>query len=331
MGNLVHSGLMKPPRAQQTQSKITGVWVPVVTPFSSNGDIDLESLDQLCRHVLAEGATGLVALGTTGEPATLDDVEQREVVLRCASICASMGRGLMIGVGTNSTRSTIGALDYFTHALRSSSVDLDVVRAALVVVPYYTRPSLVGVVEHFRSVALASPFPLVAYNVPYRTGVSLPAETVLEIAGIANIDGLKQAVGALDRDTLEVLRSCGPDFSVLAGDDAFIVPTIAMGGSGTIAAAAHVCTRMFATMVSDAQDGRLSSAVETASALLPVVTAGFAEPNPAVWKAALFAQGIIASPAVRSPLQPASSEAGQCILAALATAESRFVAASEAA
>jgi 4-hydroxy-tetrahydrodipicolinate synthase len=295
---------------------LSGLWVPLVTPFIANGDVDYVSLDRLCRHVLAGGAAGVCVLGTTGEPATLDHVEHGAVIATCSAVCVELDRPMLVGVGTNSTRTTVAA----AVALR----DVPAVGGVLVVVPYYSRPSVAGVVEHYRAVAGASPVPVVAYNVPYRTGIQLGSDAILEIASIPNVVGLKQSVGQLDVDTLEILRRRPDSFRLLAGDDAFIVPTIAMGGSGAIAAAAHLCTPIFATMIASARSSDVVSARLRAEALLPMVVAGFAEPNPAVWKAALAHAGVIETSVVRAPMQAASSAAVQRLVAAAGAATSQF-------
>ena len=288
---------------------LAGLWVPVVTPLDASGDVDLVALGRLARRLLEDGCAGLVALGTTGEPATLRSAERRAVIDVCARACVDLGKPLMIGVGSNCTQSTIDDL----AALEGASQ----LAAFLVVVPYYTRPSPAGIVEHFRAIAAACRTPIVAYNVPYRTGRGLDADALLELAGTPGIVGVKQAVGALDHDTLELLRRKPRHFQVLAGDDAFIVPTILMGGVGAIAASAHVCTDLFAAMIEAAQEGRSDAAATLANALLPVVTAGFAEPNPACWKAALCALGDIATAALRPPMSKASDEATRRLLDAI--------------
>src|SRR5207248_6920010 len=128
---------------------------------------------------------------------------------------------------------------------------------------------------------------------------------------------VKQAVGALDSDTLNLLSRKPPDFAVLAGDDAFIVPTILMGGAGAIAASAHMCTRQFVAMTAAALDGDAGRAVELASGLLPVVEAGFAEPNPSIWKGALRALGEIATPSLRAPMTAASVDSVRDLICAV--------------
>ncbi len=288
---------------------LRGLWVPLITPFDADDRVDLTAVERLCRRLLADGATGIVALGTTGEPAVLSDDEQHEVVARCSQVCAEIGGLLMVGTGTNSTRTTVSA----TQAL----TDVPGVAAALVVVPYYTRPSAAAVVEHYRFVASESPVPIVAYNVPYRTGRDLNAAELLLIAALDNVVGLKQSVGRLDTDTLEVLRSAPADFHLFSGDDAYIAPTILMGGAGAIAAAAHVCTPEFAAMVAASLAGELATARSLAELLLPVVVAGFSEPNPALWKAALHQLGEISTPNLRAPMGNASPEAAGSLRAAV--------------
>lgn len=285
---------------------LAGLWVPIVTPLNASGDVDVVALGRLARRLLDDGCAGLVALGTTGEPATLRPAERRAVVDVCADACVESGKPLVVGVGSNCTRSTIddvAALEG-TPALASF----------LIVVPYYTRPTPAGIVDHFRAIAAASRTPIVAYNIPYRTGRGLNADALLELAGTPGIVGVKQAVGALDHDTLELLRRKPRDFQVLAGDDAFIAPTILMGGVGAIAASAHVCTDLVARMIDAALAGAKDDTATLAHALLPVVTAGFAEPNPACWKAALYAAGEIATAALRPPMSEASNEATQRLL-----------------
>jgi 4-hydroxy-tetrahydrodipicolinate synthase len=293
----------------QTPADLHGLWVPIVTPFNADDQVDVSALERLCRRLLTEGARGLVALGTTGEPATLTDDEQQVILDICAHICLEMGGLLMVGTGTNSTRTTVST----TQALTARPD----VSAALVVVPYYTRPTPLAIIEHYRVVASESPVPIVAYNVPYRTGRELNALDLLAIAALDNVVGLKQSVGCIDAETLKVLRNAPPDFHVFSGDDAYIVPTILMGGAGAIAAAAHLCTPQFAAMIEAALTGNFAEARLLAERLLPVVVAGFSEPNPALWKAALHRLGEIATPNLRAPMSNASSQGTAQLLAVI--------------
>jgi 4-hydroxy-tetrahydrodipicolinate synthase len=289
-----------------------GVWIPLITPFDASGAVDLAAIERLCHEYLDAGAAGITALGTTGESPALDAAEKQAVVEACSRACASRGAPLMVGTGTNSTRTTIAA----TTALAGTPA----LHSALVVVPYYVRPSEAGIVGHFQAVAAASPVPIVVYNIPYRTGRGLGAKAILELAHTPNIAGIKQSVGALDGDTLEVLRDAPSGFQVLCGEDSYILPMVLMGGHGAIAAAAHVCTERFVAMVQCGLTGKVDDGRRHADALLAVVQAGFAEPNPAVWKAVLHAQGRIATPDVRAPMTNASRAATDACLDAIAAA-----------
>lgn len=287
---------------------LSGLWVPIVTPFDGEGRIDVAALAHLAQRLLADGCTGLVALGTTGEPATLTPRERHVVVDTCAAACRDAGRRLMIGVGSNSTASTIEEAVEFEASHRAT--------ALLVVVPYYTRPSAAGIVEHFSAVAAAVRTPRVVYNVPYRTGRSIDVDLLLALASIPGVIGVKQAVGALDADTLDLLGRKPESFAVLSGDDAFITPTILMGGAGAVAAAAHLCAPRFLQMTAAALDGNVATARALAAELSAVVQHGFAEPNPAAWKGALSALGEINTPTLRSPMTAASATAVANLLAA---------------
>ena len=257
----------------------SGVLVPLVTPFTAGGAVDLEALHGLAERALAAGAAGVVALATTGEPTSLDDDERAAVVAACAEACAANDGVLVVGAGTNDTRTTI---------LRHEALaDVPGVAASLAVVPYYVRPSEAAIVRHFQAVAERSPVPLIVYNIPYRTGRGLGADALLELAATDGIAGVKQAVGGIDADTLRVLAESHDRFALLGGDDAFLFPLVLMGAAGAIAASANVCTGAFCDMVARGLRGDVAGGRPLAEALLPLVQALFAEPSPAVIKAVL--------------------------------------------
>jgi 4-hydroxy-tetrahydrodipicolinate synthase len=277
-----------------------GVLVPLVTPFDERGAVDLGALGRLAEQVLDCGARGIVALATTGEPTSLDDGEREAVVGVCSDVCVRREAVLIVGAGTNDTRTTI-----LRHEALAAVAG---VAASLAVVPYYVRPSETAIVRHFQAVAARSPVPLIAYNIPYRTGRGLGAVALLELAATANIAGVKQAVGCIDADTLRVLSEAGDDFALLGGDDAFLFPLMLMGARGAIAASANLCTRRFVEMIECGLRHEVEAGRGHAEALLPLVQALFAEPSPAVIKALLHAQGRIPTAAVRMPLADASPE-----------------------
>jgi len=275
--------------------------VPLVTPFAAGGPVDEEALASHGQALLAAGAAGLVALATTGEASSLDHDERALIVRICVRVCAEQDAVLVVGAGTNDTRTTI--------ARHEALADVPGVKASLAVVPYYVRPSEAAIVRHFQAVAARSPVPLIVYNIPYRTGRGLGSSALLELADTENIVGVKQAVGGIDTDTLQLLAAARPSFSVLGGDDAFLFPLMLMGGRGAIAASANVATSLFAAMIDDALAGDVVAGRARAEALLPLVVALFAEPSPAVIKGVLHAQGQISTPSVRMPLADASPEA----------------------
>jgi 4-hydroxy-tetrahydrodipicolinate synthase len=291
-----------------------GVFVPLVTPFDARGAVDLDALGRLAEHVLDCGARGVVALATTAEPTSLDHGEREAVVAVCAEVCARRGAVLIVGAGTNDTRTTI-----LRHEALAAVTG---VAASLAVVPYYVRPSESAIVRHFQAVAARSPVPLIAYNIPYRTGRGLGADALLELAATDNVAGVKQAVGGIDADTLRVLSEEGEEFAVLGGDDAFLFPLMLMGARGAIAASANLCTRRFVAMIECGLRNEVEPGRAHAEALLPLVQALFAEPSPAVIKALLHAQGSIPTAAVRMPLADATPPAAERALEALRRVES---------
>ncbi|WP_067465286.1 4-hydroxy-tetrahydrodipicolinate synthase [Nocardia amamiensis] len=287
---------------------LAGLFVPLITPFAADGVLAADALERLAHEVLADGATGIVALGTTGEPSTLTDSERAQVIGICARVCREHDAPLIVGAGSNSTTGSLEAL---------ARLDADHT-AALTVVPYYSRPSEAGVIEHFRRLAAASPVPLIVYHVPYRTGLPLGAETLLELADLPNVIGLKHAVGAIDDATIALMSARPADFAVLAGDDRFAAPLLALGAFGAIAASAVVHTASFAALIDAWRAGPVEAARPIGHRLAPLSAALFAEPNPTVIKAVLAAQGRIPSPAVRLPLLPASDSATRAALTAIA-------------
>jgi len=291
---------------------LRGVYVPLVTPYTADGAVALDAIEGLAHQYLDAGAAGLVPLGTTGESPALDADEQREVIGVCARVSTERGTQMIVGAGTNSTRTTIAAVRRLA--------DVSAATAALVVVPYYVRPSQAGIVAHFSEVAQASPVPIVVYNIPYRTGRALEADGLLELARTPNVVGLKQAVGSLDAATLRVLAESPDDFHVLGGEDPYLFPTALLGGSGAICASAHLCTERFVAMIECGLAGKVDEGRAHHETLAPVVAAGFAEPNPCVFKAVLHAQGKIPTPDLRLPMTPASPAALDRALAAVEAA-----------
>jgi 4-hydroxy-tetrahydrodipicolinate synthase len=280
---------------------LTGLYVPLITPFTTAGDLDDGALEQLAHSVLDDGATGLVALGTTAEAATLTDAERARVLDVCDRVCRDRGVPLIAGAGSNDTARSAAALASVTRYRQ--------VCAALTVVPYYSRPGEAGVVEHFRALARSSPVPLVIYNVPYRTGQAVTWRTMSELAHMPGVGGVKHAAGSIDQDTIAMMAGRPPGFSVLGGDDLYISPLLALGADGAILASAHVRTGDFARLVRLWRNGAADEARMLGHRLTYVAQSLFAEPNPVVIKAVLHRLGQIPSPGVRLPLVRASDAA----------------------
>jgi 4-hydroxy-tetrahydrodipicolinate synthase len=284
-----------------------GLLVPVVTPFDDAGHVDEAALERHTDEILAAGAAGIVAVATTAEASALDEKERERAIAVCARMCSARDAVLVVGAGTYNTGETI--------ARHEALADVPGVHASLAVVPYYVRPSEAAIVAHFQVVAKRSPVPLIVYNIPYRTARGLGSAALLELAYTENIVGVKQAVGGIDVDTLQVLAQAPSSFSVLGGDDAFLLPLILMGGAGAIAASANVATEHYAAMIDAGLAGEFGEARRIAEALLPLTLALFAEPSPAVIKAVLHSQGKIPTPHLRMPLADASSTAREHAMA----------------
>ena len=291
---------------------LRGVWVPLITPFDEHDGVDVKAIERLCREYSLAGVSGIVALGTTGEASSLDAGEKQAVIDAVVRACGAAGTRVIVGTGSNNTDATIRA----TAALAATPA----VVGALVVVPYYVRPSVEGIVAHLKAVAAESPVPVIVYNIPSRTGRDLGAAGLLELADVPNIAGVKQAVATLDADTLEVLANAPDGFGVLGGEDTLLFPLMCMGAVGTISAAAHLCTERFVAMIECGLAGKIEDGRAHAEALLPVIRAAYTDPNPAIFKGVLHAEGRIATPDVRLPLTNGSVDGIRRCLDAVAHA-----------
>jgi 4-hydroxy-tetrahydrodipicolinate synthase len=276
--------------------KFDGSLVALATPFKS-GALDEDSYRGLIRYQLESGTQGLVPIGTTGEAATMSAEERT----RAVKIVVELARGkvpVIAGAGSNSTQETIEAV----KRVRDSGAD-----GALVVTPYYNKPTQAGLVEHYRAVARAHPgFPLVAYNVPGRTGVDLLPETCQRLGEIQELVAIKEATGNMVR-AIDIIEKCGDRLTLLSGDDFTVVPFIACGGQGVISVSANVAPRMIAEMVKAARAGNLSKAGELQVKMNALHRLLFVESNPIPVKWALHLMKKF-GPEIRLPLT-AMSEA----------------------
>jgi len=266
-------------------SIFSGIWIPLVTPFS-RGAVDHDALRTLIGAYRAAGVSGFVALGTTGEPAALDEAEQAAVL--ATTLAAAGDLPVLVGVSGNQTAS-----------LRERIAQLNEVPVAgvLISAPYYIRPSQAGLIEHFASLADLSEKPLVIYDIPARTGVRIELDSLLTLAAHPRIQAIKDCSGSPETTLALILDG---RLRVLAGNDDEIFTTLCMGGAGAIAASAHVSTERFVALYRALTEGRALW-----HALVPLVGAMFAEPNPGPVKAALAAQGRIENE-LRAPMTRAS-------------------------
>lgn len=277
-------------------TEISGIWLPIITPFVG-GAVDLPAYERLLTHYLARGVTGIFPLGTTGESPTLDDDEMEAIVDRTVAVVA--GRvPIFVGIGGNATAKvlkTLARLERYPFA------------GIVSVCPYYNRPGQDGLRAHFTRIAEATARDILIYNIPYRTSVNLANDTLLRLAELPNIVGVKDSSGNLAQ-SLELLRLRPRGFAVMTGDDASLYTMLAHGGDGGILASAHLRTERFVEVHDRmrANDHRAARAVWAGlDSLIPLL---FREANPMPIKHALWHAGLIGSPECRLPLTRISRE-----------------------
>lgn len=267
-----------------------GSLVALVTPFR-DGKVDEAKIRELVEFHVRSGTDALVPCGTTGESPTLSHDEHKRVVELVVE--AAAGRiPVVAGTGSNSTAE---AIDLTRHAERAGA------RGALVVNPYYNKPTQQGLYRHFRAVAESVAIPVIVYNIQSRTAVNVETETLARLArDCKNIVGVKEASGSLDQMS-QVIAACGPDFTVLSGDDNLTLPLMAIGGRGVISVIANLVPREVVEMTHAALDGDWKRARELHYRLFPLARAAFLETNPIPIKEAMAMAGMI-EPEFRLPM-----------------------------
>jgi 4-hydroxy-tetrahydrodipicolinate synthase len=271
-------------------TEISGIWLPIITPFQ-DGRVDLAGYERLLEHYLARGVAGIFPLGTTGESPTLDDDEMEALVDRTVSVVAHRAP-VFVGIGGNATAKVVKAVKRLERYPFAGIVS---------VCPYYNRPSQDGLREHFTRVAEATAREILIYNIPYRTSVNLLNDTLLRLAELPNIVGVKDSSGNLAQ-SLELLRHRPKGFAVMTGDDATLFTMLAHGGDGGILASAHVGTERFVTVYERMAANDHRGAHGMWLRLEPLIALLFKEANPMPIKHCLWRQGLIASPECRLPL-----------------------------
>jgi len=288
---------------------LRGAITALITPHRADGRVDLDALEALARWQVEQGIQGLAPCGTTGEGATLDHGEHREVV---ATVVEAVGGKVPVvaGCGSNDTRTTVAA------ARRAAEAGADWL---LVVSPYYNKPNRSGMLDHYRAVAKATDRPIVVYNVPGRTGQNLGARLILELSEIPGVGAVKEASADLDQ-MASILRDRAQGFAVLSGDDPLALPAMALGADGVISVVSNEAPAEMAAMMSSALRGDFTEARALHFRLLPLMRANFIETNPVPVKTALHLMGRCGpdlrpplgqpDPATVSRLREALSEAG---------------------
>lgn len=277
--------------------ELKGTGVALITPFTADNQVDVPALERIVEYVIAGGVEFIVALGTTSEAPTLTK-EEKQLVCNTIVRVNNKRVPLVIGIGGNNTQNVI---DEIKHT------QLDDFVAILSVTPYYNKPSQAGMYAHFAAIAQASPLPIILYNVPGRTGVSMTAETIVSLAtNFSNITAVKEASGNLVFD-MQLLKQLPAGFTFLSGDDGTTLPSVYMGGKGAISVIGIAYPAEFSQMVRLGLEGKVAEANQLHYGLLPKIGLAFKEGNPIGIKAILAAKGIC-EPYVRLPLVEASAE-----------------------
>jgi 4-hydroxy-tetrahydrodipicolinate synthase len=262
----------------------------LVTPFR-NGRLDEAKLRELVEFHVTHGTDGLVPCGTTGESPTLSHDEHKRVV-EIVVEAARQRVPVVAGTGSNSTAE---AMDLTRHAERAGAA------GALVVNPYYNKPTQEGLYRHFRAVAESATIPILVYNIQSRTAINVETATLARLVrDCRTVVGVKEASGSLDQMS-QVIAACGPDFSVLSGDDNLTLPLMAIGGHGVISVIANIVPRETSDMVHAALDGDFKRARELHYRLFPLARAAFMETNPIPIKEAMAMAGML-EPEFRLPM-----------------------------
>ena len=270
----------------------TGMATAIVTPMDAAGAVDFEALSRFIEFQIESGINAIVVMGTTGENATIEPEDQKEVIRFTVEKVAKRVP-VIAGTGTNNTEHVLAN----TRAACDAGAD-----AVLVVTPYYNKATQNGLYKHFTMIADASEVPVILYNVPSRTGCALQPKTVARLAEHPNIVGLKEATGNMVQ-MVEIMHLCGDKIDVYSGEDALTVPMMAMGGKGTISVLSNVAPKESVAMTDACKAGDYKTAAAWQCRLLPLINALFSEVNPIPAKAAVSAMGYGAD-FLRMPLTP---------------------------
>ena len=284
---------------------LKGSLVALITPMNQDGSINYEQLHDLIDWHIENGTDGIVAVGTTGESATLP-VEEHLAVIEATVKHVNKRIPVIAGTGANNTVEAIA----LSKAAEQAGADY-----TLSVVPYYNKPSQEGIYQHFKAIAEATSIPMIIYNVPGRTVVSMSNDTILRLAEIPNIVGVKEASGNIGNN-IELINSVPEGFAVFSGDDPTGLPFMLCGGHGVVTVAANVAPKLFADMCRAALEGDIATARRLNEQLIPIYNTMFCEPSPAAPKWGLSLLGKC-EPHVRLPLVALTEDGQAKVRAAL--------------
>jgi 4-hydroxy-tetrahydrodipicolinate synthase len=277
--------------------EFTGVLTALVTPFTTSDAIDFDSLRRLIDFQLEAGVDGFVAAGSTGEGLALRDAEYSELI---SSVRRHIGRDLPCVAGVSASATWRGV----ELGLLAKEAGAD---GLLVANPPYNKPSQAGITLHLESIGRSTGLPLIAYNIPGRSGAPLLPETAVELLRRGTVVAIKESSGVIE-NTIEILRCSAPGSIVLSGEDSLVGPILACGGSGVISAAANIDPALFVAIVRAWRAGDTVGTARAQAAALPLVRAAFSESNPVPAKAALEMMGILRCGAPRAPLLSATEK-----------------------
>jgi 4-hydroxy-tetrahydrodipicolinate synthase len=273
---------------------LQGVLTAVVTPFR-NGAVDEPAFARLLEAQIQARVTGVIVLGSTGEAATLTQIERERAVDQALDVCRGSGVQVWAGTGSNATAQTVEQTQAF--AARG-------VHGCMIVAPYYNKPTQEGLFRHFEQVARTTDVPLIAYNVPGRTGVNVLPETVARLHELGRYVAIKEASGSLDQVS-DLRARC--DMTVLSGDDSLTLPMLALGATGVVSVVSNLVPGECRALVDAFAAGDLDAARRWHFRLLPLFRAAFWETNPAPIKMLLHLDGGRMAPETRLPLVPATT------------------------
>jgi 4-hydroxy-tetrahydrodipicolinate synthase len=287
------------------RTSFTGVGTALVTPFTRSGDLDEKNVRRLGRRQIDAGIHFLVPNGTTGENPTLTLAER----VRIVEILVDEANGqvpILAGAGGYNTKEVVHLADEMRKAGASG---------ILSVTPYYNKPTPEGLVQHYRTIADNTPLPIIVYNVPGRTGVNIDVNTLVRLAAIPNVIGVKEASGNVTQ-VCEICKAVPSDFLVLSGDDALTLPIMAIGGRGVISVVSNEIPREMVQMVEAAEGNDFAAARTVHARIMPLMQINFVESNPVPVKAAMAAMGLLEE-VYRLPVTSPRPESREKILAVL--------------